>query len=198
MHPAHHLVAAEARARRNGHRGAVVWMTGLSGAGKSTLAMALERRLFLAGANVFVLDADNVRLGLNRDLGFSPADRAENIRRVGEVSALFAEAGLIVISAFISPMTRDRELARTAAGSNFHEIYIKADLATCEARDPKGLYRRARAGIIEEFTGISAPYEPPLTPQLTLDTAAWQIDRCVEQLVAYVERVTELHQFQAV
>jgi bifunctional enzyme CysN/CysC len=192
IHPADHLVTAEERRRRNGHRGAVVWLTGLSGAGKSTLAMALERRLFAQGASVYVLDGDNVRAGLNSDLGFSPDDRAENIRRIGEVAALFADAGMIVITAFISPIARDREIARKAASDTFHEVYVAADLATCEARDVKGLYKRARAGEIAEFTGISSPYEAPGSPELTLDTADLSIERCVDELVAYVERVTGL------
>jgi bifunctional enzyme CysN/CysC len=194
IHPSDHLITAEERERRNGHRGAVVWLTGLSGAGKSTLAMALERRLFAQGAAVYVLDGDNVRAGLNSDLGFSAGDRAENIRRIGEVAALFADAGMIVITAFISPMARDRDIARKAASDRFHEVYVAADLATCEARDVKGLYKRARAGEIAEFTGISAPYEAPHSPELTLDTADLSIDRCVDELVAYVERVTGLRE----
>jgi bifunctional enzyme CysN/CysC len=192
IHPADHLVTKDERERRNGHRGAVIWLTGLSGAGKSTLAMALERRLFTQGASVYVLDGDNVRAGLNSDLGFSQADRAENIRRIGEVAALFADAGSIVITAFISPMTRDREIARKAAGDRFHEIYVHADLETCEARDTKGLYKRARAGEITDFTGISSPYEPPEAPELTLDTADLSVDACVERLVEYVAGVTAL------
>lgn len=189
-----HLVSRDERERRNGHRGAVIWLTGLSGAGKSTLAMALERALFAQGASVYVLDGDNVRAGLNSDLGFSAADRAENIRRIGEVAALFAEAGTIVITAFISPMKRDREIARKAGGDRFHEVYVSADVETCEARDTKGLYKRARAGEISEFTGISAPYEPPDDAQLTLDTAAATVDACVDELVAYVAQASGLRE----
>lgn len=192
IHPSSHLVTQDERARRNGHGGAVVWLTGLSGAGKSTLAMALERRLFAQGASVYVLDGDNVRAGLNSDLGFSAGDRAENIRRIGEVAALFADAGTIVITAFISPMARDREIARKAATGRFHEVYVCADLQTCEDRDTKGLYKRARAGEISDFTGISAPYEAPESPELTLDTAALSIEQCVDELVAYVESSTGL------
>lgn len=192
IYHADHLVTSDERERRNGHRGAVIWLTGLSGAGKSTLAMALERALFAKGASVYVLDGDNVRAGLNSDLGFSAADRAENIRRIGEVAALFADAGTIVVTAFISPMKRDREIARKAAGDRFHEIHVSADVRTCEQRDTKGLYRRARAGEIAEFTGISAPYEPPESPELTVDTAASSVDHCVEQLLAYVQRATGL------
>lgn len=180
-------ITSQARAFRNGHKGGVLWFTGLSGAGKSTLAVALEKKLFEKGFNVFVLDGDNVRHGLNANLGFSPEDRAENIRRVGEVAALFGEAGMIALTSFISPYRSDRERARKAAGEGFHEIYVKADLATCETRDPKGLYAKARAGEIKEFTGISAPYEVPEAPELVVDTAAQSLEACVEVLVNYVE-----------
>jgi adenylyl-sulfate kinase len=183
-------VSREERHARNGHAGAVIWLTGLSGAGKSTLAMALERRLFARGCFVYVLDGDNIRAGLCRDLGFKGEDRTENIRRVGEVAALFADAGAIAISAFISPFAKDRAAAREAARTGFHEIYVRADLATCEARDPKGLYRRARRGEIVEFTGISAPYEPPSSPELIIDTASDPLDACIEQLLTYVISVT--------
>jgi len=134
-----------------------------------------------------VLDGDNVRHGLNANLGFSPEDRAENIRRVGEVAALFERAGLIAITSFISPYRSDRDRARAAAGDGFHEIYVKADLATCETRDPKGLYRKARAGEIKEFTGISAPYEAPENPELVIDTAATPLEECLAELAGYVE-----------
>ena len=165
-----HGVAREARSARNGHKGGVLWFTGLSGSGKSTLALALEARLFAKGYHVYVLDGDNIRDGLNANLGFSPEDRAENIRRVGEVAALFADAGFLVITSFISPYRADRERARRAAPEAFHEIYIEAPLEVCEARDPKGLYKRARAGEIPEFTGVSSPYEPPEQPQLVIHT----------------------------
>ena len=174
------------RARRNGHAGGVLWLTGLSGSGKSTLAGELERRLFDRGYQVFVLDGDNLRSGLNADLGFSPDDRAENIRRAGEVAALMAQSGCICVTAFISPYRSDRARARQACGEGFHEIYVQADLATCEARDPKGLYARARAGKIPEFTGISAPYEAPEAPELAIDTAGLDIDACIDRLLAYV------------
>jgi bifunctional enzyme CysN/CysC len=183
----HDGITKEARAFRNRHKGGVLWFTGLSGAGKSTLAVALEKKLFDKGYNVFVLDGDNVRHGLNANLGFSPEDRAENIRRVGEVAALFAEAGMIALTSFISPYRSDRDRARNAAQDGFHEIYVKADLATCESRDPKGLYAKARTGEIKEFTGISAPYEAPESPQLVVDTAAQPLEECVETLVNYVE-----------
>ena len=185
-----HLVTEEERSERLGHSGAVVWLTGLSGAGKSTLAMALERRLFSRGMFVFVLDGDNVRHGLNSDLGFSDRDRAENIRRVGEVAALFAQAGAIVITAFISPFTADRRGARAAAGKRFHEIYVKASLETCERRDAKGLYKRARAGEIAEFTGITSPYEPPEKPELVIDTDTLDPEVCVEMLAEYITEGT--------
>lgn len=182
-----HGVDNARRAARNRHRPGVLWFTGLSGAGKSTLAMALERRLFDEGYQVYVLDGDNVRSGLNANLGFSPEDRAENIRRVGEVAALLADAGMIVISAFISPYRADRARAREAAGDGFHEVFIKADVATCESRDPKGLYKRARAGEIAEFTGVSAPYEEPADPELVVDTSGRGVEPCLDELVAYVK-----------
>ncbi|HYM33209.1 MAG TPA: adenylyl-sulfate kinase [Candidatus Cybelea sp.] len=183
-----HRVGIDERGRRNGHVGGVLWLTGLSGAGKSTLAVEVERRLFDKGYQVYVLDGDNLRFGLNADLGFSPEERAENIRRVGEVAALFSRAGFIVLSAFISPYRSDRERARAAAKDRFHEIYVRADLAVCERRDPKGLYRRARAGEIAEFTGISAPYEPPEQPQLVVDTGTETVEQCVDSMLSYIER----------
>ena len=179
-------IAREDRIVRNGHKGGVLWFTGLSGSGKSTLATELERRLFNAGYNVYVLDSDNVRHGLSSNLGFSPADRIENIRRIGEIAALFANAGLIVITAFISPYRKDRETARTASSEDFHEIFIDADLSVCEKRDSKGLYRKARRGEIPEFTGISAPYEAPETPEFTVDTEALDIAQSVAALAEYV------------
>lgn len=182
-----HKVTTELRQQRNGHRGGVLWFTGLSGAGKSTIAMAVERELFRRGLQVYVLDGDNIRYGLSANLGFVPEDRAENIRRVGEVAALFADAGMIAITAFISPYRSDRQRARAAARESFHEIYIKADLAACESRDPKGLYLRARKGEIPEFTGISAPYEPPEAPNLVIDTQLLSIDECVASVIEYVE-----------
>ena len=186
--PVDHKVTATMRTRQTGHKGGVLWFTGLSGAGKSTLALELERQLYRRGFHVYVLDGDNVRSGLNANLGFSPEDRVENIRRVGEVAALFADAGIIVISAFISPYQADRERARAAAPGAFHEIFINSDLATCESRDPKGLYGKARRGEIADFTGISAPYEEPHDPDLVIDTAASDEQTCVDRLVEYVTR----------
>ncbi len=182
-----HEITAEDRAQKNGHAGGVLWFTGLSGSGKSTLSVAVEQGLFDKGYQVYVLDGDNVRHGLNADLGFSPEDRAENIRRVGEVAALMARAGFIVLTAFISPYRSDRDRARVAAGDAFHEVYVEADLQTCEERDPKGLYKKARAGEIADFTGISAPYEVPSEPELAVDTAANDIQACVDQVVKYIE-----------
>jgi bifunctional enzyme CysN/CysC len=187
LHTVKHRVTSEQRAARNGHKGGVLWFTGLSGSGKSTLAMAVEHELFVKGYNVFVLDGDNVRQGLNSNLGFSPDDRTENIRRVGEVAALFADSGFITITAFISPYRSDRERARRAAREQFHEIYIKADLNTCETRDPKGLYKKARSGELPDFTGISAPYEAPVAPELIVDTQAQPVEDSVRQIIAHVE-----------
>ena len=172
------------RARQNGHPGCVVWLTGLSAAGKSTLAVELERELFHAGRQVFVLDGDNLRHGLCSDLGFSPDAREENIRRVAEVAKLFAEAGIICITAFISPYRAGRDLARriTPPGQ-FLEVYLSTPLAACEHRDPKGLYARARAGKLPDFTGISAPYEAPLNPEIELRTDQLAIGECVARIL---------------
>jgi len=172
----------------NNHRSGILWFTGLSGSGKSTLAVELERRLFSSGYQAYVLDGDNVRHGISADLGFTPEDRTENIRRIGEVAVLFANAGFIVITAFISPYCADRDHARAIYVDHFHEVYVKADLMTCEGRDPKGLYAKARRGEIAEFTGISAPYEPPEAPNLVIETKANEVDACVDELVEYVER----------
>ncbi|HYH21472.1 MAG TPA: adenylyl-sulfate kinase [Azospirillum sp.] len=187
LHAVAHAVTNDERAVANGHKGGVLWLTGLSGAGKSTLAMALERALFDRGWQVFVLDGDGVRLGLNAGLGFSPADRSENIRRVAEVAKLFSEAGMIVIASLISPLKADRERARAIAGDRFHEVWVKADLETCERRDPKGLYRKARAGEIREFTGVSAPYEAPDAAELVVDTSALNQTDALARLVDYVD-----------
>jgi bifunctional enzyme CysN/CysC len=181
-----HRVSIDDRESRNKHKGGVLWFTGLSGAGKSTLAFALEEELFRRGYHVYVLDGDNVRYGLNSDLGFSHEDRTENIRRVGEVAALFATAGVICISAFISPYVDDRELARRAAGERFHEVYVQADVATCEKRDPKGLYRKARSGEIADFTGVSAPYEAPEHADITIDTRILSVEASVRRLIDFV------------
>ncbi len=196
--PVGHLLDRDARAWRNGHRGAVLWLTGLPAAGKSTLAMQLERRLFERGVQTYVLDGDNIRTGLCRDLGFTADDRSENVRRVGEVAALFADAGLVAIAAFISPYRADREEARRAAGSDFHEIYVKAAPALCEARDPKGHYAKARAGGLPGFTGLSGDYEEPLAADLVVDTAALSIEGAVALVLDYITQKIDVERDRAV
>lgn len=183
-----HPISLDERNAATGHRSGILWLTGLSGSGKSTLAMKLEWHLFQRGYQTYVLDGDNVRQGLCSDLGFSPADRNENIRRVGETAALFARAGLIVVTAFISPYRADRDKVRAMAPGLFHEVYLDADVAACESRDPKGLYRKARAGLIPEFTGISAPYEAPAAPELVVPTGHQPVDRSLALLLDYVDR----------
>ena len=180
-------VTAQARTHQAGQQPATVWLTGLSGAGKSTLACALEQKLMAAGHMAYVLDGDNLRHHLNRDLGFSPADRRENIRRSAEVARLMNDAGLIVICAFISPLRSDRELARDIiGGGNFVEIYVSTPCEVCEERDPKGLYKQARAGLIPEFTGVSAPYEVPLDAAMSLDTGELSLEQSCEQLLEHL------------
>ena len=165
----------------------MIWLTGLSGSGKSTLANNLEQRLMQRGYHSYLLDGDNVRHGLNRDLGFSKDDRIENIRRIGEVAALFADAGLIVITAFISPFRADRALVRAlVTEGEFVEVHVQASLEACEQRDPKGLYAKARAGVIRDFTGIDSPYEVPERPELVLDTERDSVDICLERLLGYL------------
>ncbi len=176
------------RTRRNGHHGGILWFTGLSGAGKSTLAVELERALFEKGFQVALLDGDNIRKGLSADLGFSPGDRAENIRRIGEVAGLFAEAGMIVITAFISPYRADRDAIRARYPGHFSEVYVNAPLEVCEARDVKGLYRKARAGQIKEGPGIAAPYEPPRSPDLEIRTAERHGAECLDELLDFVQQ----------
>src|SRR5438128_9479909 len=158
------------REELNGHRGCTVWLTGLSGSGKSTIAVALEKALWERGVHAFVLDGDNVRHGLNKNLGFSPADRTENIRRIGEVAKLFTDGGMVALTAFISPYRADRDQVRALMPDDFVEVYVDCPLDVCEQRDVKGLYQKARAGQIKEFTGISAPYEAPEKPELTIRT----------------------------
>jgi len=171
-----------------GQRGVTVWLTGLSGSGKSTIAVAAERELIQRGHLAYVLDGDNIRHGLNNNLGFSPADRTENIRRIGEVAKLFTEAGVIVITSFISPYRSDRDAVRALTGSgDFVEVYVDASLETCEQRDVKGLYKKARAGEIPEFTGISAPYEAPERPELVLDTNRQSVEESVAELLEYLD-----------
>lgn len=173
--------------KRNGHGSALLWFTGLSGSGKSTLAHLVEERLFEQGWYTYILDGDNVRHGINGDLGFSEADRRENIRRIGEVSRLFTDAGVVVLAAFISPYREDRERVRALFESHeFIEIYVKCDLRTCEERDPKGLYRKARAGQLPDFTGIDSPYEEPSDPELVVDTGSMNIAECVQQILSHL------------
>jgi len=179
-------ITAEARAARTGHRGAVVWFTGLSGAGKSTIAQALERELFARGMQTYVLDGDNIRHGLNSNLGFSPEDRVENIRRVSEVAKLMADSGVVAITAFISPYRMDRRRAREIAlegNAEFVEVFVDAPLEVCEARDPKNLYKKARAGEIREFTGIDAPYEPPEDAEIIVHTNRQTVNESVATIL---------------
>lgn len=180
-------VGKHERAASKHQQPCVIWFTGLSGAGKSTLANALDRALYELGYHCYLLDGDNVRHGLNRDLGFSDADRVENIRRIAELAKLFADAGLIVMTAFISPFRADRQLARElAAAGEFVEVHVAAALAVCEQRDPKGLYKKARAGQIPNFTGIDSAYEEPENPEVRVDTGEMELTACVDQLLAYL------------
>jgi len=182
-------VSAAQRENIQGNKPATLWFTGLSGSGKSTLALATEQALIARGINAFILDGDNVRHGLNSNLGFSPEDRTENIRRVGEVCKLFCDAGMIVFSAFISPYRADRDLVREKhPAGQFIEVYVNAPLDVCESRDVKGLYAKARAGEIPEFTGISAPYEAPERPEIKIDTAQKTVAECVHQVLGYLEQ----------
>lgn len=168
-------------------KGVVLWFTGLSGSGKSTLAREVEIKLYEAGHLAYVLDGDNIRFGLNKNLGFSPEDRSENIRRIGEVAKLFADAGAITLTAFISPYQADRDLARALlTEGEFIEIYVECPVEECEKRDVKGLYQKARAGEIKEFTGISAPYEAPAVPELVLNTAAETLEESVDKVLQYL------------
>lgn len=185
----HATVTRVRREAQNGHRSAVLWFTGLSGSGKSTLAHAVEERLHQRGCRSFVLDGDNVRHGLCGDLGFSAKDRQENIRRIGEMAKLFMEAGVIVLTAFISPYRADRERVRgMVEKGDFLEIYCDAPIEVCEARDVKGMYKKARAGQIAEFTGISSPYEAPEQPDLTVETGRLELDECVRRVIGEMER----------
>lgn len=188
----HHATVTRARREaQNGHRGAIIWFTGLSGAGKSTLAHAVEEHLHQMGCRTFVLDGDNVRHGLCGDLGFSATDRVENIRRVGEVAKLFMEAGVIVLTAFISPFREDRNKVRAMVQpGEFVEIYCRCPVEVCEQRDTKGLYQKARAGEIGQFTGISSPYEAPDRPELAVNTSERSLQDCVQQVAAEVLRFT--------
>ena len=177
-------VALSDRWDAQGHRGGILWFTGLSGSGKTTLALELERQLTKHRYQAFVLDGDNIRHGLNKNLGFSPEDRAENIRRIGEVANLFVEGGSIVMTAFISPYREDRDMARALVPEGrFFEIHVDCALDICEERDPKGLYKKARAGEIKEFTGIDAPYEAPEKPEIVIDTGALSLEESVQRVI---------------
>ena len=184
-----HTVTREEREKKFRHRGCTVWMTGLSGSGKSTLANALDDALWQRGVRSYVLDGDNIRHGLNKDLGFSPEDRTENIRRIGEVARLFTDAGIINPTAFISPYRADRDRARgIQKEGDFIEVYVQASVEACEQRDTKGLYAKARAGQIPEFTGISAPYEAPEAPEVTVNTETQSVEESLGVILDYLER----------
>ena len=190
--PVAHDVGVSERIKRSGHKGSIIWLTGLSGSGKTTLAKSVERQLFDKGYNVYMLDGDNVRDGLNSNLSFSDEDREENIRRIGEVAALFAQAGFVVITAFISPFAKDRAKALNTYKEDSHEIYLSCDLQTCEDRDPKGLYKKAREGKISDFTGIDSPYEVPNSPDLIIDTQNNSIDECEKSLMEFILTKTSI------
>ncbi|SHH72795.1 adenylyl-sulfate kinase [Virgibacillus chiguensis] len=181
------LVTKEMRQKRNKHKSAVLWFTGLSGSGKSTITVELERKLYQLGIHTYRLDGDNIRHGLNKNLGFTAEGRSENIRRIGEVSKLFIDAGVLALTAFISPYRDDRNLVRALLPSNeFIEIYVKCRLEVCEERDPKGLYKKARAGEIAGFTGIDAPYEAPISPELTIDTEKLSVEEAAQRVIHYL------------
>ncbi|EGW53844.1 adenylyl-sulfate kinase [Candidatus Endoriftia persephonae] len=184
----HATVTRERREKMNRHKAKLLWFTGLSGSGKSTLAHALEEELHQRGCHTYVFDGDNVRHGLCRDLGFSIEDRTENIRRIGEMAKLFVDAGVIALTAFISPIREDRERARGLfPHGDFIEVYVKCSLEKCESRDVKGLYQKARAGEIPEFTGISSPYEAPVKPEITVDTEIDTLEDCIAQILSVLE-----------
>ncbi|MBF9297841.1 adenylyl-sulfate kinase [Mammaliicoccus sciuri] len=176
------------RQERNGHKSVVIWFTGLSGSGKSTISVALEKALFEQNITSYRLDGDNIRHGLNQNLGFSPEDRKENIRRIGEVGKLMVDAGVVTMTAFISPYEEDRNTVRDILeDGEFIEVFTKCSLDECEARDPKGLYKKARSGEIKEFTGINAPYEEPSNPEIVIDTENESVEESVEKIVAYLK-----------
>ena len=192
--PHQHAISKEDRERQYGHKGHVLWFTGLSGSGKSTIASAVERELHQQGIRTFILDGDNVRTGLNSDLDFSAASREENIRRIAHVSALMKDAGLVVLSAFVSPYQKDRDFVRECAENDFSEIFISTPLEVCEQRDEKGLYAKARAGEISNFTGISAPFEEPTNPELDVPTHEINIEEATEMIVNYINTKIALDQ----
>ena len=184
----HGKITKEDRTKLLNQKGATIWLTGLSGSGKSTIAVELEHALIENKHQAYILDGDNIRHGLNKNLGFSPEDRTENIRRIGEVAKLFTEANIITIAAFVSPYREDRENVRKLLGhGEFIEIYVKCSLEVCEARDTKGLYKKARAGEVKDFTGISAPYEEPLDPELTIDSSKLSVEESTRAILNYLE-----------
>ncbi|MDE3841193.1 adenylyl-sulfate kinase [Bacillus methanolicus] len=182
-------ITKEFRRVQNAHHSFVIWFTGLSGSGKSTVANELAKELYKNGISNYVLDGDNIRHGLNKDLGFSEEDRKENIRRIGEVAKLFVDSGQVVLTAFISPFKEDRKLVRNLLEEDeFIEVYVKCPIEVCENRDPKGLYQKARNGLIKNFTGIDSPYEEPENPEIVLETDRYSIEECVEQLITYLTK----------
>ena len=184
----HGKITKEERAKLLNQKGATIWLTGLSGSGKSTIAVELEHALIENKHQAFILDGDNIRHGLNKNLGFSPEDRTENIRRIGEVAKLFTEANIITVAAFVSPYREDRDNVRKLLGDGeFIEIYVKCSLEVCEERDTKGLYKKARAGEVKDFTGISAPYEEPLNPELTIDSSKLSVEESAREILNYLE-----------
>jgi adenylyl-sulfate kinase len=189
-----HNINRTNRAEQKRQKPCILWFTGLSASGKSTTANAVEKKLFELGHHTYLLDGDNVRHGLNKDLGFGDADRVENIRRIGEMSKLFADAGLIVLSAFISPFRSDRKMVRELVSEGeFVEIHMATPLSVCEERDPKGLYKKARQGNIKNFTGIDSAYEPPVSPEITLNTAECDVEACAEQVIQYLREKHIIH-----
>lgn len=189
-----HNINRTNRAEQKRQKPCILWFTGLSASGKSTTANAVEKKLFELGHHTYLLDGDNVRHGLNKDLGFSDADRVENIRRIGEMSKLFADAGLIVLSAFISPFRSDRKMVRELVSEGeFVEIHMATPLSVCEERDPKGLYKKARQGNIKNFTGIDSAYEPPESPEITLNTAECDVEACSDQVIEYLREQHIIH-----
>jgi len=183
-----YTITKKLRRDQNGHQSFIIWFTGLSGSGKSTIANALAKALFIRKINHYVLDGDNIRHGLNKDLGFSEKERAENIRRIGEVSKLFVDSGQVILTAFISPFQEDRDqVRRLVEPKEFIEIYVKCSLDECEKRDPRKLYQKARAGEIKNFTGIDSPYEEPVNPELVIETDLYSVEDCVNKIIIYIE-----------
>ncbi|MBS4199264.1 adenylyl-sulfate kinase [Bacillus sp. FJAT-49732] len=181
-------VSKKDRQALHGHKSAILWFTGLSASGKSTLCVEIEKRLFALGMSTYVLDGDNIRHGLNKNLGFSPEDRSENIRRIGEVSRLLVDAGIITLTAFISPYRKDRELVRNLVDHyEFIEVYVKCSIEECERRDPKGLYKKARLGEINDFTGVNAPYEEPINPEIVIESDKETVTASVDKVLSYLK-----------